>query len=151
MRVIEQDGWPRREHFRLYSGLAFPHVNISVQLDVTELWAGRAGIGASPTVALVYAVTRAANRVPELRQRIRDGEVVEHDVVHPQVTVLGDDDLFGLVTLTYDSGFATFAPRAAETLAKARQGASLKEFPCAWPFLPLMCTAPILVAVSSTH
>ncbi len=129
MRVIEQDGWPRREHFRLYSGLAFPHVNICVQVDVTELWSGRAGIGASPTVALVWAVTRAANRVPELRQRIRDSVVVEHDVVHPQVTVLGNDDLFGLVTLTYDPDFATFAPEAKESMARAREDATLSEFP----------------------
>lgn len=129
MRVIEQEGWPRREHFRLYSELKFPHVNICVQVDVTELWAERARIGASPTVALVYAVTRAANRVPELRQRIRDQQVVEHDVVHPQVTVLGNDDLFGLVTLAYDPSFAVFAPRAAESLAKAAENASLSEFP----------------------
>ena len=129
MRVIEQDSWPRREHFRLYSGLKFPHVNICVQLDVTELWTARAGIGASPTVALVYAVTRAVNRVPELRQRLRDGQVVEYDVVHPQVTVLGNDDLFGLVTLAYDPSFAAFAPRAAECLTRAGENVSLREFP----------------------
>ena len=67
MRVIDQETWPRREHFRIYSGLEFAHVNICVQVDVTELWANRARAGAPPTLALVYVVTRAANRVPELR------------------------------------------------------------------------------------
>ncbi len=129
MRVIAPEDWPRREHFRLYSGLAFPHVNICVQLDITELWVHRARVDASPTVTLVYVVTKAANRLPELRQRIRDEQVVEHDVVHPSVTVLGDSDLFGLATLTYDPCFATFASTAAEDLAAAREVISLSDFP----------------------
>jgi len=129
MRVIEQESWSRREHFRLYSGFEFPHVNICVQLDITELWANRAHAGASPTVTLVYTITKAANRVPELRQRIRGEQVVEHEVVHPLITVLGDDELFGVVTLTYDAHFATFASGAAEHLAKAKESTSMDEFP----------------------
>lgn len=129
MRVIDLEGWPRREHFRLYSGFEFPHVNICVQLDITELWANRACAGASPTVTLVYTITKAANRVPEMRQRIRGEQLVEHEVVHPLITVLGDDDLFGVITLTYDACFTTFASKAAESLAKAKGGVSLNEFP----------------------
>lgn len=129
MRVIDLESWPRREHFRLYSGFEFPHVNICVQLDITELWANRAQAGASPTLALVYVITRAANRVPELRQRIRGEQVVEHEVVHPLITVLGEEDLFGVVTLDYDTCLATFASRAENRLAKARESTSMEEFP----------------------
>ena len=128
-RVIEQEGWPRREHFRLYSGLEFPHVNICVRLEITELWANRAHAPVSPTIALVYAITRSANRVPELRQRIRGEQVVEHEVIHPVVTVLGDDDLFGLATLSFDPCFATFAAEATEELSKVRGTTSLRDFP----------------------
>jgi chloramphenicol O-acetyltransferase len=129
MRVIEQETWPRREHFELYSGFEFPHVNICAQVDITGLWANRRRTGASPTVVLVWVITKAANRVPELRQRVRGDLVVEHEVVHPQVTVLGDKELFGVVTLTYDGSFATFAAAAAESLAQAREGVSMDEFP----------------------
>ncbi len=129
MRVIDVESWPRREHFRLYRGFEFPHVNICVQLDITALWANRARTSASPTVILVYTITKAANRVPEMRQRIRGEQLVEHEVIHPLITVLGDDDLFGVVTLTYEACFATFASKAAESLAKAKQGTSLNEFP----------------------
>ncbi len=129
MRVIEQESWPRKDHFRLYSGFEFPHVNICVQLDITELWIDRARAGASPTVTLVYIITKAANRVPELRQRIRGEQVVEYELIHPLITVLGDDDLFGVVTLTYDAHFATFSSQAAESLARAKENTSLNEFP----------------------
>ena len=129
MRVIDLESWPRREHFHLYNAMEFPHISICVQVDITALWANRARAGASPTIALVYVITKAAHRVPELRQRIRGEQVIEHDVLHPLIAVLGDDDLFGVVTLSYDSNFATFAADAAQRLARAKQGLSLDEFP----------------------
>jgi chloramphenicol O-acetyltransferase type A len=129
MRVIEQERWPRKEHFQLYSKFEFPHVNICVQLDITELWINRAKAGASPTITLVYTITKSANRVPELRQRIHGEKVIEYEVIHPMITILGDDDLFGVVTLTYDSCFTTFSSEASERLKTAKKGVSLSEFP----------------------
>ncbi|MFC1879160.1 CatA-like O-acetyltransferase [Chloroflexota bacterium] len=129
MRVIDLDNWPRREHFRLYNGMDFPHVSICVQVDITALWASRAQADASPTLALVYVVTKAAQRVPELRQRIRGKELVEHEIIHPLITVLGNNDLFGVVALSYDDNFRTFTANAAEPLAKAKENASLTDFP----------------------
>jgi chloramphenicol O-acetyltransferase type A len=129
MRVIDQQNWPRLSHFQLYRGFEFPHVNICVQLDITELWANRPLVGASPTVTLIYVVTKAANRIPEFRQRIRGDQVVQHEMVHPLVTVLGDNDLFGVVTLPYHAHFETFASNASEILAQAKQGVSMDEFP----------------------
>jgi chloramphenicol O-acetyltransferase type A len=129
MRVIDLESWPRREHFRLYSGMEFPHVGICVQVDITQLWANRARVDASPTIVLAYVVTKAANRVPQFRQRIRGERVVEHDVVHPLITVLGGDDLFGVLTLAYDPRFATFAADAEEHIAEAKDHASVAEFP----------------------
>ena len=129
MHVIDQLNWPRITHFQLYSGFEFPHVNICVQLDITELWANRSLVGASPTVTLVHTITKAANRLPELRQRIRSEEVVEHEVIHPLITILGDNDLFGVVTLTYDASLTTFASHANEIITKAKKSASLSEFP----------------------
>jgi len=129
MHVINQESWHRRNHYSLYKEFEFPHVNICVNVDITNLWTKRALTGASPTIALTYVITKAANRVPELRQRIRGEKVVEHVVIHPLITVLGDDDLFGVVTLTYDEDFKTFASLASEILASTKEGTSLDEFP----------------------
>ena len=129
MREIDQESWPRKGHFDLYQGFEFPHVNICVQLDITKLWVNRAHIGTSPTATLVYIVTKAANRIPEFRQRIRGDQVVEHEMVHPLITVLGKDDLFGVVTLTYDPSFETFVSKAEVSLARAKESTSMDEFP----------------------
>ena len=54
---------------------------------------------------------------------------MEHEVIHPSITVLGSDDLFGLVTLAYDSRFEAFALAAATCLAEVEGTTSLREFP----------------------
>jgi chloramphenicol O-acetyltransferase len=129
MRIIELESWHRKGHFDLYNKFDFPHLDICVQIDITELWANRAGSGASPTITLVYTVTKAANRVPELRQRIRGEQVIEHEVIHPLITTLGENDLFGVVSLDYDPDFETFTTRAAERLAQTEGDTTLDEFP----------------------
>lgn len=129
MHVIEIENWPRKDHFHLYSGFEFPHVNICVQVDISDLWALRKRIEASPTITLVYVVTKAANRLPEMRQRIRDQGIIEHDMIHPLITIMGDNDLFGVVTLVYDANFMTFATNASDYLAKAKENPSLDAFP----------------------
>lgn len=129
MRVIDLESWPRRDHFRLFCGMDHPHISLSVQVDITDLWAKRSRLDVSPTIALVYVLTKAANRVPELRQRIRGEHVVEHDVVHPLIPVLGSDDMFSLCPLSYDACFRSFAADAEARIAKAKECASLAGWP----------------------
>ncbi len=129
MRIIEIDGWHRKEHYELFNRFEFPHLNICAPIDITELWENRARSKVAPTITLVYIVTRAANRVPEMRQRIRGDRVVEHEVIHPLVTIMGKDDLFGVVTLDYDPDFETFSTLAAEKFEQAGGNTTIDEFP----------------------
>lgn len=129
MQVIEMEGWPREEHYRLFNEMEFPHVNLCVQVDITPLWMKRVQAGTSLTITLAYVITKAANRVPELRQRIRSEQIIEHDVVHPLITVLGEDNIFGVTSLVYDPDFKTFARNAEKDIAKAIENPSMSAFP----------------------
>ncbi len=75
------------------------------------------GIGFATAKLLAEMGAKVA--VAATGHRIHGEQLVEHEVIHPLITVLGDDDLFGVVTLTYEACFATFASKAAESLAKA--------------------------------
>ena len=129
MHVIDLDNWPRRDHFQLYNKMEFPHFIFTVQLDITDLWTNRSLSITSPTITLLYSITRAANRLPEFKQRIHGDQIVEYDLIHPLVTILGEDDLFGVTTLTYDEQFPAFAVMAEEQVAKASESVSMDEFP----------------------
>jgi len=83
--------------------------------------------GISFTVATVYVLARAANAIPEFRYRIRPGEVVEHEIVHPSATILADEDLFSFCAMDYIEDFSEFAARASERIAYVQEHPTLEE------------------------
>jgi chloramphenicol O-acetyltransferase type A len=129
MRYIDMDNWPRREHFAMYSGFDHPHFGMCANVDLTSFSPAVRERGYSITVAVVYAISRAANAIPEFRYRVRGGEVIEHEVVHPSMTVLSDEDVFGFCTLEYVEGFSEFAPSAAQRIAYAREHPTVEDEP----------------------
>jgi len=129
MRQIDIQTWPRREHFKLFSALDHPHLGLCANVDVTAFYPVVKQRGISFTVATVYVLARAANAIPEFRYRIRGGEVVEHEIVHPSGTILVDEDLFSFCTFEYVEDFSEFAARAAEQIAYVQEHPTLKDEP----------------------
>ena len=129
MHEIDLATWPRRRHFELFNTFNHPHFNMSANLELTAFHQRVRNSGVSFTVAFVYVIARAANAIPEFRQRIRSGRVVEHDIVSPSFTVLVDDDLFSFCTIPYDEAFTTFADRASAMIAHVKEHPTLEIDP----------------------
>jgi chloramphenicol O-acetyltransferase type A len=108
VRVIDQSTWPRRSHLRLFSSYAVPYTSLVAPVDVTPLVRAARARGLGLFKPLLWAASRAANRVPELRQRIRGAEVVEHDVVHPSYTTLTEGEVFNYCTVAFAEEPAAF-------------------------------------------
>lgn len=91
---IDMSTYPRLDHFRYFLGMANPFVTITVQVDLTD-WLPRIRKAGYPFfLSFQYAVVRAANRVPEFRQRILGEGIVEYDFCNPSYT-------YGLPNGTY--------------------------------------------------
>jgi chloramphenicol O-acetyltransferase type A len=129
MRKIDLQTWSRREHFKVFSAFDHPHFNMCANVDLTAFYPYAKERGISFNVATVYIIARAANAVPEFRYRIRAGEVVEHEVVHPSTTILTNEDLFSFCTLDYTADFFLFAARAKEKIAHTKEHLSLEDKP----------------------
>ena len=129
MRHINLETWPRREHFRLFSALGYPHFSLCANVDLTAFYPLVKQRGISFTVATVYVLARAANEVPEFRYRIRAGEVVEHEIVHPSTTILTGEDVFSFCTFDYTEDFSLFAARAAEQIAYVKEHLTIEDEP----------------------
>ena len=113
MRRIDLETWSRREHFEFLNAFDYPHWSMGANVKMTAFYAAVKQRGASFNVATVYLLARVANSIREFRQRIRPGEVVEHENVHPATTILGKDDLFGFCVFEYAEDFSVFAAEAA--------------------------------------
>lgn len=129
MREIDIQTWSRREHYRLYGSFDHPHFGLCANVDLTEFYPTLKRQGISITVGLIYAISRAANAIPEFRYRIRDGKVIEHEVVHPSATILGDEDVFGFCTIPYNEDFSEFAAVAEPMIARVSEHPTLEEDP----------------------
>jgi chloramphenicol O-acetyltransferase type A len=126
MRYLNQETWPRREHFERFNAYEFPHFNLCVNVDLTSFYPAVRRRNITFTLAVVYLLARAANAITEFRYRIRNGEVVEHEIVHPSFTVLANDDIFSFCSVDYTEDYASFAARASEQVAYVQEHPTVK-------------------------
>ena len=125
--AIEPARGPRAEIYRHYRGLRQPRWSLTTRVDVGPLlqqlprW--REALPAlTGFIAYHHAVLSAANRVPQLRQRLVDGgEAIEWDSVDATPTVLRADDSFGVARLAFAARLRDFAPPALAAVARALQ------------------------------
>jgi chloramphenicol O-acetyltransferase type A len=129
MRYLDMQTWSRREHFEFYSAFDHPHFGMCANVDLTAFYRAAEEGGHSINVAIVYVLSRAANAIPQFRHRMRAGQVVEHDVVHPSTTILTNEDVFSFCTLDYVEDFPAFAATAAEMIARVRENPTLEDPP----------------------
>ena len=93
-KIIDLASYPRRSHFEYFSTLAYPYVGFTANVDVTNLIRFAKAKGGSSFHAILWAAAKAANSVPELRQRIVDGQIVEFDHCNVGYTVALEDKTF---------------------------------------------------------
>ena len=78
-RIIDTASWPRRDHFTFYRQFANPSFNLCVPIAAQRLYEYAKDRRVSFFQLALYALLRAANGVPQLRQRVRNDEVIEYD------------------------------------------------------------------------
>ncbi len=127
MHHVDLQSWARREHYELYRQFDQPHFNICAAVDLTAFYPALKDLGTAFTVGVLYVLARAANDIPAFRFRMRGGDVVEHDSVHPATTVLADDGLFGFCAMGYRANFKSFAAGASESIAAAKRQPTIRS------------------------
>jgi chloramphenicol O-acetyltransferase type A len=126
-RVIDREGWARREQFELFRGFRVPYFSITADVDIT-VYRKQVPRGAGFTLGIVHAIAAAANAIPPFRQRFRGDDVIEFDVVHPSIIVLNDDEAFRFCAFPFSENFERFSDGADERMEEARAVSSLFDF-----------------------
>lgn len=102
MRRIDMETWGRRDQYRYFSAMQWPYWSLNCEVDVTRARGFMEQNGVPSYLGMIYLVTKAANAVPELRLRVHDGAVWEHEVVHPSFTLLAHDGELRFCAARYD-------------------------------------------------
>ena len=112
-KKIDMDTYPRLGHFKHFLTMANPFLSVTVQVDLSE-WLPRIKKSGLPFfLSFQYALVRAANRIPEFRQRIVGEAIVEYDYCDPSYT-------YGLPDGTYRYCSANTGQPLAQYLKEAR-------------------------------
>ena len=93
-KIIDMETYPRRSHFDYFRSLAYPYVGFTANVDVTNPLRFAKMSGGSSFLAALYVAVKAANAVPELRQRIVGDDIVEFDYCNIGYTVALPDKTF---------------------------------------------------------
>lgn len=120
-RLIDWEEYPRKSHFAYFGSLAYPYVGVTANVDVTKPIAYAKAHGGSTFLANLWVAAKAANAVPELRQRVVEGQIVEFDYCNLGFTVALPDKTFCNCYTESRMGIDEFL-----TDAEARKGAAMK-------------------------
>lgn len=119
-RYLDMNLYKRKSHFDYFSSLAYPYVGLTANVDITRLLAAVKQKQLPLFLTLNYCVARAANSVPELRQRIIDGRIAEYDSCRTSHTVSLEDGTYCYCTLSAAMPFSSYLPCAVETQEAAK-------------------------------
>ena len=127
MKRIDLADYPRRDHFNLYLGMAYPYAGVTVEVDVTDLLALCKANKVSFYLMVLHAVALAADEVTEFRRRIDHGGIVEYEACPTSHIELKPDGTYAYCTLRHHMPLGEFLQRAEIARAAARESGSIEE------------------------
>lgn len=126
-KYVDMDAYKRKAHFEYFNSLAYPYVGVTVNVDITELKEAVSRKRLPFFLTVCYCVGRAANEVPEFRQRIQEGQIVEFGHCRTSHTVALDDGTYCYCNLESNKPFRDYITYAVREQEKAKEEATIHE------------------------
>src|SRR5210317_1738164 len=96
MNRFDTDNWYRKNQFEFFKNYQDPFFNITVNLEVGQLYDHCKKHELSFFLAYMYVALKAANEIQEFRLRLKDGMVYEFSEIFFGSTILNDDNSFSI-------------------------------------------------------
>ena len=130
-RVIDKQNWPRKDHFDFYRGFANPSFNLCVPVEAQRLYECAKDRGVSFFQLALYALVRAANGVPQLKQRLLGDDIIEYDQLAVMTPVMTAQEGFRQVWCDNAADFAAFSHAAIPRRHRLSSTARISSAPAA--------------------
>lgn len=122
-RIIDLETWSRKSIFEFYRSFSNSAFHVSVKLDARSLYDQAKGSGESFFLLTLYAVLRAANEIPECRQRYEEGRIVEYERIAAMTPIMTDSGMFRQIWCEYEPDFPAFRMAIAPKVEEAKHSA----------------------------
>lgn len=127
---IEMAKWPRREHFAYYSNCLKTNYQITVEMDITQLYKnGKAG-NFRFFPSYLYAIMKGINQNKEFRMEYHEETLGYWDICHPSYTIFHEDDkTFSDIWSEYNENFAVFYQNVVRDMEEYKEVKGVKTKP----------------------
>ena len=126
-KYLDMSTYPRLDHFNHFLGMDHPCASVTVQVDITDFVPRLKAAGHPFFLSFQYAAVRAANRIPEFRQRILDDAIIEYDFCNPSYTVALPDGTYRYCLVNVNQPFAQYLKEGRIKQAAAMESGRLEE------------------------
>jgi chloramphenicol O-acetyltransferase type A len=121
MKKINLDNYPRRALYEAFKGGEVPIFSVTNLIDITVFKAFIDQNVYRFFIAISFLISKAVNRVPELRHRLVGGELFEFERVDPGYTILLDDRTFSFCDSRYFEDFKSYREYAEKQIHAVRE------------------------------
>ncbi|MCG8532177.1 MAG: chloramphenicol acetyltransferase [Desulfovibrionales bacterium] len=125
MKYIDLEQWERKGHYQFFSSMDVPYFSMTFDVDVTKAIAYAKQHSCKIFSLLLYFSMQVANEIPELKTRIRDDQVVEHDSIDPGFTIMGDSGMFNFCYASFNNDSRQFFANVDTNTAERKKATSL--------------------------
>lgn len=126
-QLIDMDQYARRSHFNYFRSLPYPYVGVTVNVDVGALLTFCREHGFSFYLMFLHASALAADGVRELRQRIRDGGIIEYSECPTSHTELLENGTYCYCTLHHHMPLRDYLQQAEAARQACRAKGNIEE------------------------
>ncbi|MBR3804602.1 MAG: chloramphenicol acetyltransferase [Clostridia bacterium] len=107
--VIDYENWDRKELFELYTTSLKITMNLTVEIDVTNIVTFAKSNGYKFYPCMIWAVSKVVNAGDEFKYAVKDGKVIKWDFVSPSYTDFNNETKkFNKFVSEYSPNFKTF-------------------------------------------
>ncbi|MFT8973254.1 CatA-like O-acetyltransferase, family 1 [Zymomonas mobilis] len=127
-RIIDTQTWPRKAHFDFYRQFANPCFNLCVPIEAQRLYETAKDNGVSFFQLALYAILRATNSVPQLKQRVLGDKVIEYPNIEVMTPVMTANEGFRQIWCENTADFSSFTKAVTPQIeiAKTTEAAPLR-------------------------
>ena len=121
-QIIDESKWERAMHCMVFRNSIEPAFCVTFETDITKFKSKVKEKGLSFTLAMVYAVCKAANEVEALRYRFLDGKVVLYEKIDTAFTYLNKESgLFKVVNVPFVDDLSEYVKLASQTAENQKE------------------------------
>lgn len=124
---IDLENYPRRQHLEYFSALQYPYVGVTNNVDVTDLVQFCKHKKYSFYLVFMHIAALAADDVRELRQRIKNGDVIEYSECPTSHTELLNNGTYCYCTLYHHMELDEYISYAENTRKKCLLNGNIDE------------------------